>query len=259
MSQSPSPTNVHLVSVVRDPAMYRRCVAENPFASGCQLHALDNRQENAHVSVQYNRFLDSYDHAKPGWLVFCHEDFEILEPLGPWLSRCDPGSLQGPIGAWTRRVAGVFYRWGLSGCILETDKEGKGESSIGSEVPLGTLVETFDCQCLMVHSSLVEKTGLRFDPELAFDLYVEDFCIQARERFGIASRIVPVRCRHRSHGHVGERYREHEQYLRRKYPKCCYTGTSSYDVGTPGALRWCNSHAKNFLKAWLRRARALRR
>ena len=252
-------SKVVCISVVRDPEMYRRCVGDNPNVGACVLRPLDNQQENAPVSVQYNRFLDAYDYADPAWLFFCHEDFELLSPPGPYVGEADPGCLYGPIGAWTKAYAGLVFAWRLSGSIVESDKQGRGAVRIGTPASMGSPVETFDCQCLVVHSSLIAGTGLRFDPRLSFDLYVEDFCIQARERHGVVSRIMPLPCRHWSHGSVGERYRDQESYLRAKYPSCCYTGTSSYDLGTPGLPRRCNRAAKVFLKAWLVRLRHLRR
>lgn len=242
-----APTTV-CISVYRDAEMYHRCVGGNPHASSCVLHAIDNRHENAHVSVHYNRFLDAYDYAIPAWFVFCHEDFELLESVEPYLEKADPACLYGPIGASTQLRLGVLYVWTLVGSIVESAKDGSSVSRIGTPSAMGTPVETFDCLCLIVHSDLVLANSLRFDPELSFDLYVEDFCIQARERHRITSRILPVACRHWSHGSVGERYREHEQHLKRKYPTCCYTGTSSYDIGTPGLLRKWNSRIKKLLK-----------
>jgi hypothetical protein len=239
------------VSVLRDTGMYHRCVEGNPHANQCVLHAIDNRRENAPVSVQYNRFLDAYDYSVPAWFVFCHEDFELLEPLDPYLAKADTASIYGPIGASTKIRLGVLHVWELVGSIVESAKDGSSVSRVGTPAAMGTPVETFDCLCLIVHSDLVLANRLRFDPRLSFDLYVEDFCIQAREQHQIPSRILPVACRHWSHGSVSERYREHEQYLKTKYPRCCYTGTSSYDIGTPGLVRRWNNRLKKLLKRWL--------
>lgn len=243
-----------LITVVRDYAMYGRCVSDNPYANECRLHPIDNRQENAHVPTQYNRFLDAYDFGKPAWFVFCHEDFELCGPLPPLLRQARKDCLYGPIGAWTERRLLLFHAWRLAGQIRESGKDGANETVIGPQVPMGTPVETFDCQCLIVHSDLIQKTGLRFDPELSFDLYVEDFCIQAREKHRIPSLILPVACKHWSNGQVGERYRQQEAYLRAKYRNCCYTGTSSYDIGTPSLLRRCDAAAKRLIHRIVGRA-----
>ena len=240
-----SEETVILISVVRDYDMYARCLAQNPFAKASTLHPIDNRQENAPVSVQYNRFLDAYDFGRPGWFVFCHEDFEFLGGLAPLLQQARKDCLYGPIGAWTeRRLGGVLQIWRLAGQIIECAKDGTNEKIVGTSVPMGTPVETFDCQCLIVHSELIRTAGLRFDPALSFDLYVEDFCIQAKEQHGIPSLILPLACKHWSNGRVGERYHQQEEYLRTKYRTCCYTGTSSHNIGTPSIWRTCNAAAK---------------
>ena len=53
---------------------------------------------------------------------------------------------------------------------------------LGRRVKTGIKVQTFDCQCLIIHSSLINRYKLRFDENLTFDLYVEDFCANANEK-----------------------------------------------------------------------------
>lgn len=72
---------------------------------------------------------------------------------------------------------------------------------------------------IIVHSSLIKKYDLRFDETLSFDLYVEDFCIQAREKYGIVSKILPLKCQHYSYGNVSKRFYELLKYMRKKYKK----------------------------------------
>jgi len=248
--------SIVLISVVRDYDMYRRCFVENTHAQACQSHPIDNRQEQAHVSTQYNRFLDAYDYSRPAWFVFCHEDFQLLGPLAPQVCKARRDCLYGPIGAWTKKRLHVFHSWRLAGQIIECRKDGSLETTVGKGDPMGTPVETFDCQCLIVHSDLIRTTGLRFDPNLSFDLYVEDFCIQAKEKYNIPSLILPLACKHWSNGSVGERYHNQEKYLRTKYANCCYTGTSSYDIGSPSGLRRCSSLLKQVARKLLSIVRA---
>ena len=49
------------------------------------------------------------------------------------------------------------------------------------------LVDTVDCQCLIVHSDLIKKYHLRFDEHLQFHFYAEEFCIMASEKYNIPS------------------------------------------------------------------------
>lgn len=219
------------ISVVRDFAMYEKCVKSNPFLAGCELCAIDNRERNDGVPVCYNRFLDSRSEGEDAWYVFCHEDFQVMEALAPRLEGLDTGALWGPIGAATRVRFGVYHQWRLVGSVEECRKDGTDLRRIGRAVRAGTPAETFDCQCLIAHSSLVRRHALRFDEALTFDLYVEEFCMAAKERAGIVSRVLPFAARHWSGGSVQERYYQQEAHVNEKYPKSCYTGTSSLVLG----------------------------
>ena len=218
------------VSVVRDWAKYERCLKDNPVLSGGELCPIDNREKNEGLPVCYNRFLESRPKGETTWYVFCHEDFELKEALPPLLDGLDKNSLWGPVGAATRVRWGFYHQWLMLGCVAECAKDGSNVHVIGTPVPVGTPVETFDCQCLIVHSSLVQREGLRFDENLSFDLYVEDFCMAATKK-GIVSRILPMTAQHWSGGSVQPRYYEQEAYVNTKYPDDCFTGTSSWILG----------------------------
>lgn len=207
--------------MVRDFSLYRRLVVENPALVGAKFVTLDNRERNLPIPVQYNRFLDNFDFSHPAWLVFCHEDFEIREPLAPLLKHLSSDSLYGPIGATCRDA--VLKRNSIIGRIDECRREGGETWEVGKAVPAMTLVETFDCCCLIAHSSLIRE--LRFDPKLEFDLYVEDFCANAKVQHGIVSRILPFAAVHHSGSHPTARLYRHLEYLRRKYPHDLFHAT----------------------------------
>jgi len=221
---------VVLISAVRDQAMYEQCIAANPHLADEERAALDNREKNEPIPVLYNRFLDGYDYAEPAWFVFCHEDFQMLEPLAPLLEKADAQSIWGPVGAMTTWCWGVNPRLTVLGSLRESDKTGGGLRPLGNAVPIGTMADTLDCLCVAVHSSLVKAHRLRFDERFAFDLYVEDFCVTAR-RAGVASRIFPLQCRHWSKGELGARYQAAERAFAAKWPTICVTGTSSEILG----------------------------
>jgi hypothetical protein len=219
------------ISVVRDFAMYERCVKSNPLLAGCGLCTIDNRGRNDGVPTCYNRFLDSRAEDEDAWYVFCHEDFQMMEPLAPRLEKLDTEALWGPIGAVTRVRFGVYHQRRLVGSVEECRKDGTGLRRVGETVEEGTPAETFDCQCVIVHSSLVRRHALRFDEALTFDLYAEELCMAAKEKAEIASRVLPLAARHWSGGSVQERYYAQEAHVNAKYPKSCYTGTSSLVLG----------------------------
>lgn len=225
------------VAVVRDHDRYRMCFDENPHVEKCERVLLDNCAENLPIPVRYNAFLNRYDYSKLAWFVFAHEDFEIRDDLAKKLNGCDKNSLWSPIGCYRQSVFGIG-RQRYVGTIYDANrKTGVGLILQGRPVKKGTKVETFDCCCLIVHSSLVQKCNLRFDERLSFDLYVEDFCASAWVNHGVSSRILPFESVHYSLSVPQDRYYRHLPYLRSKYPHNCFVGTCSYFGTMPLMMR----------------------
>lgn len=197
-----------IVTAVRDFQLYDRLVRKNPSNGKAKFYPIDNTVLNRGIPTRYNEFLENYDYGGDEWIVFCHEDWEAMEDLEQILSTLDKGSLHGPIGINSKKIIGRIYQCHRDGSCLQP---------IGHACKAGTIVGTFDCQCLIVHSSLVQRHHLRFDEHLKFDLYVEEFCINCSETYGIASRIVPVKCCHHSFGKVEQRFFECLDYVNKKH------------------------------------------
>lgn len=222
----------HIVTVVRDFSMYERCLKKNPRLGEFCLEAIDNRVENQPVPVLYNRFIGNIDPEDDGWIVFCHEDFEIMDNLVAKLQGCDKNVLYGAVGSARRGLLG-FGMQVVYGNMLETQRNDFGKIwQPGRTIANPTLVETFDCCCLIVHSSLIRRYDLRFDEALEFDLYVEDFCASAMVTHGIRSIVLPFSCCHHSGSQGTERLTRHLSYLKGKYPNNSFAGTIAY-FGTP--------------------------
>ena len=218
------------ISVIRDFAMYDRLVRNNPNNAGAEFVAFDNNVENKTIPVRYNSFLNSYDYSKEAWFVFCHEDFQFLEPVAPKLDSLDKGAIYGVFGA-KLRVPGV-------GLQIDSNKDGSDMSFRGLPVSGPTTVDTIDCACLIVHSSLVAKFSLRFDENLTYDLYTEDFGIAAKEEFGIDTKVLPIRTHHYSYGNVVQRFHDQLRYLNDKYADASqvYVTTTCYAIGKADEL-----------------------
>lgn len=226
--------DVIVVTVFRDAAMYDLCVGKNRLLRTCAFAAVDNNAENLGLAVRYNAFLDAYDYSRPAWLVFCHEDFEMKEDFS-FLDGLDRNVIWGPIGAATVRrrpwLFGGAWCNRIVGSVEECGKSGAGARTFGNPCAKGTEVDTLDCMCLIVHSSLVRKFSLRFDPCLTFDLYAEDFCIAAREMHGVRSMVAPMKCLHRSKGSITARFHSQLGRLDRKYPRTERFSTTGYGIG----------------------------
>lgn len=197
---------MNLISVVRDFDLYQKLIQTNPFTQDATCTPLDNSRENKHISVRYNEFLNTYDYTQADWFIFCHEDWELKEDLSARLAHLDKGQLYGCIGRMNVKKLGQ---------ITQSDKNGRDHvEQVGIYCNELTQAMCFDCQCLIVHSELINKHQLRFDENLSFDLYVEDFCIHAREQHDIKSYILQLECQHYSRGNVQERYFEQLRYLK---------------------------------------------
>ena len=215
--------------------MYDRLVRNNPNNVGAKFVAFDNNVENKTIPERYNTFLDSFDYSSPDWLVFCHEDFQFLEPLASKLHLMREDAVYGVFGA-KLRVPGV-------GLQIDSNKDGSDMSFRGTPVAAPTAVDTVDCACMMVHSSLVARYRLRFDEKLSYDLYTEDFGIRAREGFGIETMVLPIRSHHYSYGNVLPRFHEQLAYLNWKYRNAsrAYVTTTAYAIGRADALAKANA------------------
>lgn len=225
-----------LVSVVRDEAMYRRCIAANPFCADCELLKIDNRAQNETIPVLYNRVLDGLVCSVPRWIFFAHEDFEPLERVDVRaVADLDVTRLYGVIGGRLvprkRWLLGGVWGGAFYGQVLQSEKNGTDLKSVGNPKPLDTVVETVDCQFLAVHSSLVSRHRLRFDERLSFDLYAEDFCLNALLSYGIETAIWPIRAWHHSPGNVQPRFFRQKAYLDAKYPRAEAFGAVGYTIG----------------------------
>ena len=238
------------VAVVRDHDMYARLVKGNPSNAGGKFVAFDNLAENLSVTARYNSFLDSWDYSREAWFVFVHEDYEFLEPVGPLLAKADRKSIYGTCGARSTHP-GDDIVWALN-----SNRDGTNLGVYGRPFRGQPTVLTSDCNCLMVHSSLVREFGLRFDEKLTFDLYAEDFEIGAFERFGIATRILGVANHHYSFGNIAPRFFVQRRYLMDKYRDASRVyGTTTKQLIGPLTLvlaaKRANRRRRRF--GWLRR------
>lgn len=213
-------------SVVRNWHLFQKCLTGNPHFREIEIHFVDNTTENLGIPKRYNDFLDAFDYANPGWIIFCHEDFELRENIRPLLANIPPSAIYGPCGAQKAKLFKLLTTNRLLGAITEAHKDGSNEHTTGEQVPTGTIVDAVDCCAIIVHSSLIKTYHLRFDESLLFDLYSEDFSINAFLSAGIRTRILTFRCCHYSTPiKLPESYIESLKILNRKYKRHCFVGT----------------------------------
>lgn len=209
-AQTVGADTAQFVCVSHKPEMVERYIGSNSNINTHPVTVYDNRVNNIGIPHRYNHFID---HAMgDGWVVFLHHDMEFDEDPVPLLRQAPKDSIYGVIGVKVgqgRRFVHVGRRgkrgigvergrhthlnlWGRIKC----DKSISPTGAIGAHARGLPVVDTVDCCCVIVHSSLVRKHGLRFDPRFAWHFYSEDFSLNALTRHGIATRVLQVDCGH---------------------------------------------------------------
>ena len=158
------------ISVVRNEKMYHDFVTHNPYNKGGEFVSYDNTMENIAIPLRYNHFLNNYDYSKPDWFVFCHEDWEAKQDWFSVFNRLDKKSIYGTFGT-KLKIRGYKAQKIYQGQIEYSYKDGSCHAVIGKKVSIGTKVETFECMCLIIPSSLVQKHHIRFDEKLDWHHY----------------------------------------------------------------------------------------
>ncbi len=222
--------NICIISVITNHEQYNKLIAHNPFLQKCILKKYDNTQENLPIPLRYNHFIE-HEMPEDAWLVFCHQDFEFLESPSSIVSKLTPDRIYGAVGVktttrktWNLKIGGKSLFSSHTGTDIypifygqiRQGKEGQ-ETLIGQHIAAPHLVDTVDECCLIVHSSLIRKFNLRFDPVFDFHLYSADFSLSARKH-SISTCAVQINCRHISPGNVNQLFWEKYQLLLKKYP-----------------------------------------
>ncbi len=222
--------NVKLVTVFINPDMYNRFFTSQPNVNCHELVGIDNRRFNRGLPVVYNKVIDNHLD-KDCWLFFVHEDFEIKCGMEV-VDGLDRNFVYGTFGIDFENNVPVAY-----GKHICSNKDGTRAVEVGKEVPHTATVQTLDCQSILIHTTLLAKhPRLRFDETLTFDLYAEDFCINAREWHGIDVKVFPLQFQHYSHGKLTERYYAGLRHLANKYPDVAVAGSCSFIGGKASEL-----------------------
>jgi len=193
---------------------------------------------NLGVALRYNEFLDSRA-PSDAWLVFLHHDLEFHEDPASVLTKLQPDAIYGPIGArridndsnetarsTSARSRSSIRTTGEIGC----SHDHTAAARTGRRIEEPQTVDTLDACCLIVHSSLIVRHGLRFDPDLPWHLYSEDFSLSAWSAHRIPTRAVQIECGHYGMGNRGITFDDEEflrsaDYLVRKYKGRAFAST----------------------------------
>jgi hypothetical protein len=229
---------IELVCVTHKPKLYERHIASNPHLRDHTLIQLDNRSVKLGVALRYNEFLDSRP-PSDSWIVFVHHDFELHEDPANVLSNLSEDSIYGPIGARVIEEVPIEQTNSTSD-RSKSRSEALGEiacshehtaaARTGRRIDEPQIVDTLDACCLIAHSSLITRHGLRFDPNLPWHLYSEDFSLSAWSAHRIPTRVVQIESGHYGVAHRGITFDDQEfarsaDYLVRKHHGRAFAST----------------------------------
>lgn len=233
--------NIEFVTVVNNHDMYRKYFTDNPHIAAYSKIAIDNTVENIPITRRFNDYIEK-SMPRDTFVVFCHQDLEFVSDPGETILKADPDTIFGPVGAAPRRGFAVFMsidevrpfrlktgfplRSVTVGRIFEDGKHKR--KYVGKKINKPTAVETLDCCCFAVNSESIRRHGLRFDENLEWHLYSEDFSLSAREKFGIETFAVALDCVHHSGGNFDPSFAGSLAYLKQKvarpFASTCHDG-----------------------------------
>lgn len=213
-------SGLRIVTVVNNFETFERCIKNNEYLQGFEINAFDNTVENIGISQRYNSFIDTLKPGDDFWIAFLHQDFIFNENPLDKLKNLPKDSIYGAVGIarqlfylqFKPKFIFKIYRRCMLGQILQ----GEGGRIVGNKISCTPKVKTLDCCCCLVHSSLLIQKKLRFDENLKFHMYVEDFCINA-SRQKIDSKVIQFDCRHLSGGNRNQELIDSAEYVKKKY------------------------------------------
>ena len=225
--------------------MFARYFQQNPFYCGrdniklvpVDLDAQRNAAGNISLAVAYNNFLDFFDLSADAWLIFIHPDFEVWDDLEQVYASLDRNCIYGPCGAIKARDEHnkPAFRFMSFNDTLSRDKDfmTTGRIVLNYAQP-HYAVDSLDSCYLSVHTSLLRRCPLRFDPQLSTHLVAEDFNVLAKVKYGIETRLVELEGVHHSSADASKLptdFMQYQEYLASKYPDQCFAGTCCFVGG----------------------------
>ncbi len=223
-------SGLKIVTVVNNFEIFERCIKNNESLRDFEIVAFDNTVENIGIPQRYNTFINNLTPQDDFWVVFIHQDFMFNENPIEKLKNLNRGCVYGAVGVSRRlfylqfKPQFIFKVYRRARCLLGQIFQGEEDYLVGMKAAGTPKVKTLDCCCCIVHSSLIMNKNLRFDENLKFHMYVEDFCINASLQ-KIDTRIVQFNCRHLSGGNPNQELIDSAEYLKAKYKISCINST----------------------------------
>lgn len=214
-----------IICVYNNQEIFDKVVKNNKNLKDCEFLACDNTKENTAITKHYNNFIDENiisNEAANFWCLFIHQDFGIEEDIDLKLKKIDKNCIYGAVGAKFYR--GIYFnRKGFKrfhvvnyGKILQGNNDFNFRE-YGLEVKRPKTVDSVDCCCIIMHSSLIKKHNLHFDENLSFHMYAEELCYSAKKDHRIKTKVIQLDCYHLGAGSLNEEFQKSAQYLKDKF------------------------------------------
>jgi hypothetical protein len=214
-ASDPSPLTFSVCSLVADQGRYDRLVALFArlgfTAENSEFLAADNRHNNDFDGFSWHKTLLA--HARGRYVIFCHDDVELMEQGYDDLLACIAG-IDAKDPAWLLAgVAGGLYRpkrpgkWRLALHISDN----RGPDRRRGELP--SRVETLDECFLLMQRCRPVVSSYDFS---GFHYYGPDLCLQA-EFLGGSSYVIDFHIRHYGQGQTGSPFEQSRRQFTAKY------------------------------------------
>jgi len=235
------------VTVVNNFEIFDKVFRQNSLIEKYEQYVFDNTVENVGISERYNSFINqNIDQNSDFWIIFCHQDFGFFEDPFNNINSLDKNYIYGAVGVGFKYKQKKIIRF-LDKKFYTTKKgihlfgeihQGNNDFEFfkhGERLSSPYPVETVDCCCIIVHSSLISRYNLRFDENLKFHMYSEDFSITARKKHNIETKVVQLECYHLGKGTIDEIFYDSLEYVKNKHGinrLICTTIPHHKEIGT---------------------------
>lgn len=213
-----------IICVFNKKEVFEKIVRDNQQTTNCEIFGYDNTSENIAITKRYNEFIEKNikEDSPDFWCAFIHQDFGFQEDMDLKLENLDKNYIYGPIGVKFNYPVTTDTREGFDpdrlvvyGMIAQ--RINQEFITYGEYITQPTIVDSLDCCCIIMHSSLIKKYNLRFDENLSFHMYAEELCYRAKKDYGIETKTIQTKCFHLGIGVLNDEFKASVKYLKDKF------------------------------------------
>lgn len=223
--------SIEIVCVANDLEMFNQVIGTNSNMNKYPITIFDNSIENIGISKRYNSYITNNINSESDfWVIFCHQDFgfnkDPFEKIKSFNKKYIYGAIGTAVNFSSFRLLKKYLlnkpskyfpvKRKIVGQINQGIKN-VGFKKFGKKILFEKTVSSLDCCCMIAHSSLINEYNLRFDENLNWHMYVEEFCINAKKTHKICSKVAQFDCLHLGEGNANDDFYACADYVRNKH------------------------------------------